>query len=244
MNINVIDRSAGPFSIGLPLLLIHRLEKFFEVHNSNIPRWYIFVKPNWLITIKVYYEIIRGMNPISEIRRLNLISVMENRFGFGQGAQAKLAAALDKQPNVISRAINKNAKGYRQIGDMFAREIEAHLGLKENWLDNVHRDPENAVNEPKLQYNSGPDSKKVTWVLSTMRHIIPRNASTPEEDADIFADLYRSVSDDPGYANLKIETIKRHVWPPKVDDTPLFGDLRPAMKPTHQSQSEPIKKSG
>jgi len=66
-----------------------------------------------------------------EIRRLALINVMNDRF---DGKQARLAEAVGKRRDYLSRVINKNANNKR-IGDVVAREIEDKLGLPTMWMD-------------------------------------------------------------------------------------------------------------
>lgn len=68
------------------------------------------------------------MRSITDIRRANLIFIIETRFG---GKQAAAAEALGTQPNLISRW-----KGTKPIGGNAARSIEAKLGLDMYWMDN------------------------------------------------------------------------------------------------------------
>lgn len=75
------------------------------------------------------------MDSISETRRGNLIYLREHRF---DGSQADFAAAIDRQPNVISRSINRESSDFRNVGNKLARHIEDKLGLHENWMDQPH----------------------------------------------------------------------------------------------------------
>lgn len=71
---------------------------------------------------------------ISDIRRENLRSLMKQRF---EGKQARLADALGKSANYISRclSISMPAASRKNIGEDFAREIEQVLGLDRYQLD-------------------------------------------------------------------------------------------------------------
>lgn len=71
---------------------------------------------------------------ISEIRRENLRRLMNEMF---DGKQAKIADALEKSPNYISRCLSLTmaAEHRKKIGEDFAREIEAKLGLPRYSLD-------------------------------------------------------------------------------------------------------------
>lgn len=68
---------------------------------------------------------------INEIRRLNLITLMDREYGAGQrGAKAKLARRLGKQADYISRCLYpKGKEGRKNIGEDFAREIEQTFHL-------------------------------------------------------------------------------------------------------------------
>lgn len=69
---------------------------------------------------------------ISEIRRSNLRRLMQSRF---EGKQARLADALGKSPNYISRCLSASSTSRKNIGEDFAREIESTLGLARYSLD-------------------------------------------------------------------------------------------------------------
>jgi phage repressor protein C with HTH and peptisase S24 domain len=71
---------------------------------------------------------------ISDIRRENLRSLMKQHF---EGKQARLADALGKSANYISRCLSTSmpASSRKNIGEDFAREIEQALGLDRYRLD-------------------------------------------------------------------------------------------------------------
>ncbi|WP_285355421.1 helix-turn-helix transcriptional regulator [Pseudomonas sp. lyk4-R2A-10] len=71
---------------------------------------------------------------ISDIRRENLRTLMKQRF---DGRQARLADALGKSANYISRCLStaQSSAGSKNIGEDFAREIEQKLGLERYQLD-------------------------------------------------------------------------------------------------------------
>lgn len=77
------------------------------------------------------------MKSTKEIRRLNLIDLLEKKYA---GNQTNLAADLGQQSSVISRAVNNQAVDHRGIGIKFARNIEQKLGLPMNWMDNEHNE--------------------------------------------------------------------------------------------------------
>lgn len=87
---------------------------------------------------------------ISDIRRENLRSLMKQRF---DGKQARIADALGKSANYISRCLSTapSSAGSKNIGEDFARDIEAKLGLDRYSLDRPGMQPAKQV-ESNAQY--------------------------------------------------------------------------------------------
>jgi hypothetical protein len=71
---------------------------------------------------------------ISEIRRANLQSLMNDRFG---GKKAHLADALGKSPSYIARCLSLTIaqENRKKIGEEFARHIESVLELDRYAMD-------------------------------------------------------------------------------------------------------------
>lgn len=70
---------------------------------------------------------------ISDIRRDNLRLLMNSRF---EGRQARIADALGKSANYISRCLaTPDSSGAKKIGEDLAREIEETLGLPRYAMD-------------------------------------------------------------------------------------------------------------
>jgi phage repressor protein C with HTH and peptisase S24 domain len=90
---------------------------------------------------------------ISDIRRENLRSLMKQRF---DGKQARLADALGKSANYISRCLSTSmpAASRKNIGEDFAREIEQALGLDRYQLDKagMPKDEDRAGTVSNAQY--------------------------------------------------------------------------------------------
>lgn len=63
---------------------------------------------------------------IQAIRRANLATLVQSRFG---GSQNALAIAVDRQASYISRCLSASGKHAKPIGEKFARHIEASLDL-------------------------------------------------------------------------------------------------------------------
>ncbi|EJL80968.1 helix-turn-helix transcriptional regulator [Pantoea sp. GM01] len=76
------------------------------------------------------------MRSITEIRRSNLIYIIETQFG---GNKTATAEAIGVQPNLVSRW-----SGVKPIGGNAARKIETKLALESYWMD---RDRENSTPE-------------------------------------------------------------------------------------------------
>lgn len=72
---------------------------------------------------------------ISEIRRANLQSLMNDRFG---GTKARIADELGKSPSYIARCLSLTIapENRKKIGEEFARHIEAVLELPRYAMDN------------------------------------------------------------------------------------------------------------
>lgn len=79
---------------------------------------------------------------ISEIRRANLQSLMNDRFG---GKKAHLADALGKSPSYIARCLSLTIaqENRKKIGEEFARHIESVLKLDRYAMDSVGLGSEN-----------------------------------------------------------------------------------------------------
>lgn len=71
---------------------------------------------------------------ISEIRRANLQSLMNDRFG---GTKARIADELGKSPSYIARCLSLTIapENRKKIGEEFARHIEAVLELPRYAMD-------------------------------------------------------------------------------------------------------------
>lgn len=76
------------------------------------------------------------MRSITDIRRANLIYIIETQFG---GKKIAAAEALGVQPNLVSRW-----SGAKPMGGNAARKIEAKLGIASYWMD-TDRDSEQPV---------------------------------------------------------------------------------------------------
>jgi phage repressor protein C with HTH and peptisase S24 domain len=75
------------------------------------------------------------MRPVREIRKTNLIALMERR---GEN-QASFARALGKDRNQVYQWLKSEGESSaRGISDTTAREIERTLGLPVNWMDQDH----------------------------------------------------------------------------------------------------------
>lgn len=66
----------------------------------------------------------------ADIRRTQLQVVCDQKF---KGNQARLAEAIDREPNLVSRML----RGGKGIGEDMARHIESRLGLPRYWLDGL-----------------------------------------------------------------------------------------------------------
>jgi hypothetical protein len=72
---------------------------------------------------------------IDDIRLENLATVIRDHFG---GRQVRLADALNRQSNSISRYFSKSRTNHRAISDNTAREVETLLSLPGGWMDIRH----------------------------------------------------------------------------------------------------------
>lgn len=104
------------------------------------------------------------MKSIEEIRRHNLLSILENEFD----SRAELAAALGVQPNVISRTLNVHAKDHRNIGASFARSIEKRTGKPPFWMDSPHSTFEVTEAGATYEPQDGIDSVAVEFALGVL----------------------------------------------------------------------------
>lgn len=70
------------------------------------------------------------MTDRKEVRRQQLARLLNERFG---GVQARLAKAIGKNPNYVSRCL----AGTKGIGEGIAHEIEERLRLPRGWMDDA-----------------------------------------------------------------------------------------------------------
>lgn len=97
-----------------------------------------------------------GMD-IYKIRRENLHNLIESSF---DGRQRRLADAIDRQPDYISRVLG----GSKKLGEKLAREIEEKLRLGERWLDRDHPAPDytlEPVEKPMMVMERVADSSEI-----------------------------------------------------------------------------------
>lgn len=93
-----------------------------------LPTGNYFVNPQDIYQgVSVKYSC--GMD-IHEVRRENLAKLIKVRF---DGKQRRLADAIDRQPDYISRVLNRS----KNVGEAFARHVEKSLGLKPGVLDHL-----------------------------------------------------------------------------------------------------------
>ncbi len=94
---------------------------------------------NYLVNLQDIYQKVSGKYSYSmdiyEIRKSNLSRLIKEQF---EGTQRRLADAIDRQPDYISRVL----KGTKNVGEKLAREIEQTLGLSVGWLDTLHEYPQ------------------------------------------------------------------------------------------------------
>lgn len=77
---------------------------------------------------------------LNEIRRRNLRALMDRTYGRNtRGAQSRMAEALGKPQNYLSRCLYEpDKKGAKNIGEDFAREIERAFKLEQYAMDAVN----------------------------------------------------------------------------------------------------------
>lgn len=128
---------------------------------------------------------------ISDIRRENLRSLMKQRF---EGKQARLADALGKSANYISRCLSTSmpAASRKNIGEDFAREIEQALGLDRYQLDRVGM----------------PRDENRTEIASNAQYIGPIDAwddDTPLDDDEVYVPFLKEVELSAGSGRVSVQ---------------------------------------
>lgn len=92
------------------------------------------ILPTRIYPSEVSRDLILVVKDISEIRRINALSLLATKWG---GKKSAMAAALEVQPGYVTRILVPGSAGEREIGDEMARRIEQAAGVTENWLDQV-----------------------------------------------------------------------------------------------------------
>lgn len=125
---------------------------------------------------------------ISDIRRENLRALMKQRF---DGKQARLADALGKSANYISRCLSTapSSAGSKNIGEDFARDIEAKLGLERYQLDRQGMQP-----APKVESNAEYLGQFSVW-----------DDDTPLDDDEVYVPFLKEVELSAGSGKTVVE---------------------------------------
>lgn len=76
-----------------------------------------------------------GYMDINDLRRHNLRLVIDLYY---DGKAARLADALNKQSNEITRIFSTNPDVVRNVGSKLARSIEQVTNLEHGWMDQLH----------------------------------------------------------------------------------------------------------
>ncbi|QTN41700.1 S24 family peptidase [Marinobacter salsuginis] len=175
-----------------------------------LPKGNYFVNPQDIYQrVTVKYSC--GMD-IHEVRRENLARLIKDLF---DGKQRRLADAIDRQPDYVSRILS----GKKNVGEVFARHIEAALGLDRGSMDNLividseaHRaassSDENSLSEV-VEYASkghgrfsltGTPAKKVSPKpqksqdeLEFFGHMDAWDSNTPLDEDEVELPLFREV---------------------------------------------------
>lgn len=126
---------------------------------SPCPQW--LPMGNTFVKTQDIYQGVTWQYPIAmdiyETRRDNLAKLIEDSF---EGRQRRLADAIDRQPDYISRVLG----GSKRLGEKLAREIEAKLKLGEGWLDRDNRAPDYTLKparEPMMVMERQADSCEI-----------------------------------------------------------------------------------
>lgn len=125
---------------------------------------------------------------ISDIRRENLRSLMKQRF---DGKQARLADALGKSANYISRCLSTtpSSAGSKNIGEDFARDIESKLGLERYQLDRPGMQP-----AAKVESNAEYLGQFSVW-----------DDDTPLDDDEVYVPFLKEVELSAGSGKTVVE---------------------------------------
>jgi phage repressor protein C with HTH and peptisase S24 domain len=169
-----------------------------------LPVGKVYVNPQ-----DIYQEVIAPYNSgmdIYETRRTNLQSLIEERFG---GTQRKLAEAIDRQPDYVSRCL----RGHKRIGETFARHIETSLNLPDGYLsENLSIFAEvNAIGANRLRREGLDDH------LTDMQ-IVKRDENEHLFDGPIYPDEYESGDD--GFSEKPSVNVK-----PSHDELEFVGRM-------------------
>lgn len=161
---------------------------------------------NYFVNPQDIYQKVNAQYPdqmdIYKVRRDNLSQLIDRLF---DGKQRRLADAIDRQPDYISRVL----KGSKNIGEGFARHVESSIGLDKGALDAViiideaHRAGEAGENvqnalkglrapvgfsaTPKKPASKRPDE------LEFFGHMDAWDGNTPLDDDEVELPLFREV---------------------------------------------------
>lgn len=120
-----------------------------------------------------------------DIRRENLKRLIAERFG---GSKSSFGRELGRTSAQISQWLSEGKSSSRNLGDQVAREIEAKLGLEENWLD-IDRGTSKDIDQYLL----------TRCILSAKKVLLESGTKPSEEEvARVAAIVYSEVKDEKG----------------------------------------------
>lgn len=158
------------------------------VHRANFTSGYASMQ----YPQSIYHPVICHQNSqmnVYDTRRARLRALIEERF---DGTQSKLAAAIDRQADYVSRCLN----GKKRIGEEFARHVERSVGLRHGWLDSPS-DTADATRPPSnADWNGRPES-----LVRLRRHLVPVVGKAKLGDDGYFAELEYPVGHGDGYVD-------------------------------------------
>lgn len=116
------------------------------------------------------------MTDIKQIRRQNLRQVINN----SGMTDAEFAQSCGSSPSTFSQILSTKAR--RSLGDDLARRIEAAHNLPNGYLDTLHREPDQVMEQTAPYYGSSPIQPMHPW-----------DSSTPLDDDEVEVPLYMEV---------------------------------------------------
>lgn len=116
---------------------------------------------------------------LAKVRERRVRLLINQRF---EGVASRLALAIGRSANQVSRWFSEDPNNHRNIGERLARDIEQRLGLPASWLDQAPREYE-PEDVPNIRVYTHDKHKDINGIIESFaEHLTPEQLQEIDED--------------------------------------------------------------